>query len=207
MKTKSRLIVTAISLAAAAPLALSQAGAATSSTNGEMSSSTGAIGEAGQGLTHLPSRLGQIRNSELPILALGVQELGLSGSFDWSNDTVYRTDLTYGWFVSDCWLFGIKTGLSGVNSDVSVLAGLFVEYNYLTGTKWVPFAGGSASYKRVDNGDSNDGLDTTLEFGVKYFLRSNMAISTSIAGGWFTAGDNGDDGFSSRVNFGLRYYF
>lgn len=154
-----------------------------------------------------PGRIASVRNDDLPMIAKGVQELGLSGSFDWSDDTVYTTNLTYGWFLTDCWLFGIKTGVAGVNSDVSVNAGLFTEFNYMTGTKWVPFVGGSASYKRIDTGDSNDGLETTLEFGVKYFLRSNMAISTSMSGGWFTAGNDGDDGFSSRVNFGLRYYF
>ncbi|MGD9419875.1 MAG: hypothetical protein Q7R22_013130 [Verrucomicrobiota bacterium JB025] len=130
-----------------------------------------------------PSRLANVRNDEMPMIAAGVQEIGLSGSFDWTDDTVYNTNLSYGWFLNDCWLFGFKVGVSGVNSDANVTAGLFTEYNIHTGTKWVPFVGGGVNYKRLDTGDdSADGIETGLEFGVKYFLRANMAISASMTG-------------------------
>ncbi len=87
-------------------------------------------------------------------------------------------------------------------------AGLFGEHNFLTGTKWVPFIGAGVNYKRIDGGgSSNDTVEGVATVGVKYFLRSDMALSISGSGGWVLDGPDGDDGFASRVNFGLRFYF
>jgi hypothetical protein len=51
-------------------------------------------------------------------------------------------------------------------------------------------------------GDDGGLLD--LDAGIKYFFRSNLAISASIGGGWTTSGDSD---FEKQVNLGLKFYF
>jgi hypothetical protein len=147
----------------------------------------------------------QTRNrydNELPMLATGVQELGLSGRLNWEDDTAYNFDISYGRFFSPNWLLGVEAGISGINSDKDYRAGLFAEYNFLTNTKWVPFIRATASYEHPNAGESGGLLD--LDGGVKYFFRSNLAISASIGGGWNTSGDSE---FQKQVNLGLKFYF
>jgi hypothetical protein len=45
-----------------------------------------------------------------------------------------------------------------------------------------------------------------LDAGVKYFMRSNLAISASVGGDWMLQGD-GDDGFNKQLDIGLNFYF
>ncbi len=141
-------------------------------------------------------------DSGLPMLDTGVQELGLSGRLNWEEDTVYSFDISYGRFFTPNWLFGGEAGISGIDGDVDLRAGLFAEYNFLTGTQWVPFIRATAGYVRPNTGDDGGLLD--LDAGVKYFIRSNLAISASVGGGWTT---NGDSDFEKQVNLGLKFYF
>lgn len=139
----------------------------------------------------------------LPMLAPGVQELTLNGNLNWADDTRYSMNVSYGQFVTSNWLIGGLIGINGVNSDTDYTVGAFAEYNFLTGTKWVPFVRGTAAYTRLDE-DNEDSGTLRLDGGVKYFLRSNLAISGSVGGGWNTGGD---EEFEKQVNFGLNFYF
>jgi hypothetical protein len=142
------------------------------------------------------------RSDGLPMLAKGVQELGLSGRLNWEEDTVYAFDVSYGYFLTQNWLLGGEAGISGVDGDNDYRAGLFLEYNFLTDTPWVPFIRGTAGYVHPNAGDDGGLFD--LDAGIKYFFRSNLAISASVGGGWTTSGDSS---FEKQVNLGLRFYF
>jgi hypothetical protein len=141
----------------------------------------------------------------LPMLATGVQEFGLAGRLNWQDETVYNLNLSYGRFVTDNWLLGARVGIDGVNSRAGYAVGVFAEYNFLTGTKWVPFVGLGLDYNHLRGRDrSVDSLRVSGEFGVKYFMRPNMAITASMVGSWDTDRLPDGDDFGSQVNFGLR---
>lgn len=158
--------------------------------------------------TQSHTTMGNVATDELPIISKGVVEFGLNGYLDWTDDVNYATTVSYGRFVTDNWLLGARLGLTGVNSNVNFSGGLFAEYNYLTGTKWVPFVGLGANWKRIDSGAFNaDAIEAAGEIGVKYFLRSNMAVSASISGTWASDSLPNSNDFGSRISFGLRYFF
>jgi hypothetical protein len=139
------------------------------------------------------------------MLAAGVQELSLGGQLNWESSTAYSFDISYGRFLTANWLVGIQAGITGVNSDKDYRAGVFGEYNFLTGTKWVPFVRGGLGYSRPDQGD--DSGTVGVDLGVKYFMRSNLAIFASVGGDWVISGDGGSDGFAKQIDLGLKFYF
>jgi hypothetical protein len=141
----------------------------------------------------------------LPMLAVGVQELSLGGHLNWEDNTDYSFDISYGRFVTPNWLLGVDAGVIGINSDKDYRVGVFAEYNFLTGTKWVPFVRGGLGYSNPDAADS--GVTLGLDAGVKYFMRSNLAIYASIGGDWNVTGDGSSDGIAKQVNLGLKFYF
>ena len=150
----------------------------------------------------------RLSNNELPNVSCGVQEFGLSGNLNWDTSTKYALDLSYGRFVAQGLMIGVKGGVIGENSDASFDLGIFTEYNFETGTKWVPFVGLGADWARVNDGHFDaDAIRLSGEFGVKYFLRSNMAISASMSGSWISNTTPDGDDFGKQVNFGLRFYF
>lgn len=193
---------------AATLTAFGQAQAAVTATDGQLSSDTASIERPGPGHVKQQTALGGIATDELPVIRQGVTEFGLSGFLDWDDDTDYALNLSYGYFVNDCWMLGVRLGTRGTNSDIDVSAGLFAEYNFHTGTKWVPFVGIGADWQRLDSDFADsDSIEMSGEFGVKYFMRANVAVTASMAGTW--ASDTLPDGndFGSRINLGLRFYF
>ena len=187
---KSKVMLGAI--AAASLISTGALSAATTSSKGGMHSSTGETQSSFTG-------------DGLPMLAPGVQELGLSGRLNWEDNTDYSFDISYGRFVTANWLLGANAGITGINSDKSYRAGVFAEYNFLTGTKWVPFVRTGLGYSRPDVGD--DGVFLGVDAGIKYFMRSNLAIFASIGGDWTLSGDDSSDGIAKQIDLGLRFYF
>jgi hypothetical protein len=141
----------------------------------------------------------------LPMLATGVQELSLGGRLNWEDSTAYNFDISYGRFITSSWLVGVEAGITGINSDKDYRLGVFGEYNFLTGTKWVPFVRGGVGYTRPDQGD--DSATLGLDAGIKYFMRSNLAIFASVGGDWVISGDDSNDGFAKQIDLGLKFYF
>jgi len=141
----------------------------------------------------------------LPMLAAGVQELSLGGRLNWEDSTAYSFDISYGRFLTANWLVGVEAGITGINSDKDYRLGVFGEYNFLTGTKWVPFVRAGVGYLRPDQGDNSATLG--VDVGLKYFMRSNLAIFGSVGGDWVISGDDGDDGFAKQLDLGLKFYF
>lgn len=141
----------------------------------------------------------------LPMLAPGVQELGLGGRINWEDSTVYNFDVSYGRFLTSNWMIGASAGITGINSDKDYRAGLFAEYNFLTGTKWVPFVRATVGYAHPDQGSSSGTLG--LDGGVKYFMRPNLAIFGSLGGDWVISGSGSSNGFAKQLNVGLKFYF
>jgi len=144
-------------------------------------------------------------NEGLPMLAPGVQELSLGGRLNWEDSTAYNFDISYGRFITSNWLVGAEAGITGINSDKDYRVGVFGEYNFLTGTKWVPFIRGGVGYTRPDQGD--DSATLGLDGGIKYFMRSNLAIFASAGGDWVISGDDSNDGFAKQIDLGLKFYF
>lgn len=204
MNMHSRILATV----ATTGLLIGAAHGATTSSDSGLQSSTESLLQPGPGQVSQPVSLGGIATDELPVIAKGVTEFGLSGYLDWTDDTTYSLNASYGYFLTDCWLLGFKLGFGGINSDINFSGGLFTEYNFLTGTKWVPFIGLGANWKHIDSDFySSDAIEMAGEFGVKYFLRSNVAISLSMAGTWASDSLPNSDDFGSRINIGLRYFF
>ena len=141
----------------------------------------------------------------LPMLAPGVQELSLGGRLNWEESTAYNFDISYGRFITSNWLVGTEAGITGINSDKDYRVGVFGENNFLTGTKWVPFIRGGVGYTRPDQGD--DSATLGLDGGIKYFMRSNLAIFASVGGDWVISGDDSNDGFAKQIDLGLKFYF
>ena|GEM_PF-1611074 len=146
--------------------------------------------------------------SNLPMLAPGVQELGLAGSLNWRDETAYNMQVSYGRFLTQNWLVGLRGGFQGVDSDVDFSVGVFGEYNWLTGTQWVPFAGLSADWAEV-NSDFFDGnsIELGATLGVKYFFRPNIAVSVSLGAAWVADELPSGDDINRQVDIGLRFYF
>jgi hypothetical protein len=147
----------------------------------------------------------QYASNGLPMLDTGVQELSLGGHLNWEDNTDYSFDISYGRFVTPNWLLGVDAGITGINSNKDYRAGVFAEYNFLTGTKWVPFVRGGLGYSNPDVGDG--GVTLGMDAGIKYFMRSNLAIYASFGGDWNVTGDGSSDGIAKQVDLGLKFYF
>jgi hypothetical protein len=141
----------------------------------------------------------------LPMLAAGVQELSLGGNVNWEESTAYSFDISYGRFLTQNWMVGASAGLTGINSDKDYRIGVFAEYNFLTGTKWVPFVRAGVGYAHPDEGGSSGTVG--LDGGVKYFMRPNLAIYGSVGGDWVISGSGSSNGFAKQLNLGLKFYF
>ena len=192
MKTKSYISPKLVALTVAGLVSTGAASAATTYSKGGMQTTDNYTSP----------------QSNLPMLAPGVQELGLSGFLNWDDDTVYALNISYGRFVTSNWLLGGQVGIDGVNSDAGYSIGGFAEYNFLTGSQWVPFIGLSLDYNHLETGsDSLDRLRAGLQFGVKYFMRPNMAITLAAGGAWNSDETPEGDDFQKQINLGLRYYF
>ena len=166
-----------------------------------------------------------INDGQLPDLSAGTQELGLAGSVGLDDGVEWDLSLSYGIFIAQGWEVGFSVDWSGEDGDIlrDSRFGLFTEYNFLTGTKFVPFIGIGASYATSGDRFAPGPDDTTTEIagvegvafsgelGVKYFIRSNMAITVAANYSWSpddvfgVADDIGDS--LTNLEIGLRFYF
>lgn len=159
-------------------------------------------------LLSTPGRVMNVGTDDLPGFQKGTQEFGLSGNLNWTGDVTYALQLHYGWFVTDNIQIGIDGGFTGQESDINVNFGLFTEYNFNTGTKWVPFIGGSLGWARVDSDAfSSNSITVGMEVGVKYFLRENLALSFSVGGDFLLDSGPDTDDFNRQIQIGTVFQF
>lgn len=184
-------------------------GLAARTSDGTSAGVLGGAREVGRGITHLPTKIAGVRDPGMPMLSKGTQEFGLAGNINWGDDIAYNADLSYGWFFADNWEFGTEFNISGIESDVNFGLGLFMEYNFDTQSKWVPFVGVAAKWAHL----GSDALDADSiamggELGVKYYLRSNLALTFSLALDWaFDDVFPGEDSLNKQLNIGTRFSF
>ena len=162
-------------------------------------------------------------NGSLPMLGRGTQEFGIGGSVGLDDGIEWDLTVSYGVFIADNWEVGFSVDWAGEDGDIlrDSRFGLFTEYNFATGTKWVPFVGLGASYAtsgdRFDPTEEDgtidgvDGVAFTGELGIKYFFRPNIAVAASVTYNWSpddvfgVADDIGDS--LTNIEIGLRFYF
>jgi hypothetical protein len=193
MKNKQTPITRLGAIFFAGLISTGAASAATTYSKGGMQTSTG----------HTQS---SYSGDSLPMLAPGVQSFNVRGGLNWDNQTLYYLDISYGYFVTSNVQVGIKGLLVGENSDKSYGLTPFVEYNFLTGTQWVPYVGANVGYINPYGGSHSAEAGVTA--GVKYFFRPNIAISAEVGGAWHISGDRGEsDGFRKQLTLGTNFYF
>lgn len=147
-------------------------------------------------------------NDWKPMLQMGTQEFGIEGAINFDDDLIYNLNLSYGYFIRDNWEIGVRlSGQGGESRDDSYGGGLFTEYNFANNTKWVPFIGTSLNWAKFDSkfADS-DSITVGINFGVKYFISKNLAISFS-GGGTYNLSDTLQEDFEQQINIGTRFYF
>ncbi len=203
MKIKHIFTTTAIAAALTIPVFADNP---VTSTAKKITSNTAALG---RGLVSTPGSLLRMGNNELPKLSQGVQEFGLSGNIDFSDNIAYNLNLSYGKFFKDNWLVGFTANVQGEESDASFGLGLFTEYNFVRESKWVPFIGGAVKWASLNSDFLDaDSIALGLEFGVKYFIRENVALSFSMGAEYaFKDVFPGGDDFQQNVKIGTRFYF
>jgi hypothetical protein len=189
MKNKLNPITRLAALTVASVLVTGAATAATTSGKGGMQSTYA------QGHTD-----GQ------PMLAPGVQTFNVGGFLNWDSPTTYGLNVSYGRFISSNVQVGLMAQLAGVNSDKSYGLAPFVEYNFLTGTPWVPYVSANVGYWNPSGGSHS--LEAGLDVGAKYFFRPNIAIFGEVGGSWHLSGTRGNsDGFRKQLVIGTSFYF
>ena len=173
-----------------------------------------------KGLASMPGKAFSLGDHSLPNLSAGTQTFGLSGNVQFSDDILYNLDLTYGYFFKDNWEVGFTAGVDGADSQLTLDIGLYTEYNFNLNSKWVPFVGASIALASLNtdgglsgSSEIDDVTSVALggEFGVKYFVRENIAITGSVEFQW-----SPDDVFggledastaAGNINVGTRFYF
>ena len=152
-----------------------------------------------------------VSDSLPPMLSKGTREFGVAGAVNFADDIAYNLNFSYGWFIKDQWEVGGRLGVQGVDSDVNFNLSLFTEYNFVIKEtcKWVPYIGFSAGWESLSSDVlDSDSISLGLDFGLKYFLRENMAVSFSIGAKYaFDDVFPGEDDFAQQINIGTRYYF
>ncbi|MBT8148060.1 MAG: hypothetical protein KJN90_14475 [Gammaproteobacteria bacterium] len=158
-----------------------------------------------------------------PLLSQGTKELALSGTIEFPEfeEVDFDIDASYGYFVRDGWELGVRALGADIGGVERFSFSGFTEYNFNRDSNIVPYLGASVGLADVNfenlEFDStlrpNDGDSTVIGFqgGIKWFVRSYMAISMSISFNTSTediylTDDNLKDNLT-RFRIGLRYYF
>lgn len=158
-----------------------------------------------------------------PLLSQGTQEISVAGRLEFPDfDRLdYDLDGSYGYFVRDGWEVGARVGASDFGGVDRVDLGVFTEYNFNRDQMWVPYVGVAVGIGAVsfDDGDfssstelnDDEGVIFDIEAGVKWFLRSNFAISTAINFQFATedvyATDDEIEDNITTLQIGMRYYY
>jgi hypothetical protein len=158
-----------------------------------------------------------------PNIDKGTKQLAIYGSYDNNHPLDYQLILggAFGYFVTDGLLLSGVLGWQSNDLADSIEAGVVGEYNFNTNSPWVPFVKAGVLYKGVELDDEiynvSDEADADawlgrLGGGVKYFFRSDIAISLAlnydIASEDLYFDDDGNaENYNIKAVLGLNFYF
>jgi hypothetical protein len=158
-----------------------------------------------------------------PMLEKGVKEVGASGNLDFEGPQGgfdLETEATFGYFFARNLEIGPIVRYSRTNDGDIVSYGLggFADYHFAwsgmaRSVKIVPYVGASMelSFLDTDLGEDQGAVAFTPKAGIKWFLRSYLAIDThfymSLATDDIYVNDNELDNYDYGINLGLRVYF
>jgi hypothetical protein len=155
------------------------------------------------------------------MLQRGTQEIGLSGSLDFQQQSDVVIDLAarYGYFLYNNLEIGGFAEIAGdLESSFRYGFGGFAEYHfpYAFGkaSSLVPYVGGDVglSFAHSDFTEDNDALVFRPRVGLKWFFRENLAIDANL----FVAVATDDlfenrrghlENYDAGLRLGLRFHF
>ena len=156
-----------------------------------------------------------------PLLQRGIQELSLSGTFDFENEGDAFIDLTgrYGVFLQNHLEVGGFAEIAG-DFDQTFRYGLggftdlhFPRWAFLKGQA-VPYLGADLGLSFIDTdiGEDNAALIFRLRPGLKWFIRDYFAIETSFFFAFatddlFPNKEDDLDPYDIGMRLGIRVYF
>ena len=137
-----------------------------------------------KGLVLLPLTIGAASAlAASPMLNEGTQEIGLDGTldFEYVDDFLIDINGSYGYFIQDNLEVGGVVGFTMSDNVEEYTAGAFAEYNFTTGTQWVPYVGAAAeyAYASVANEDES-AFNFQVAGGVKYFIHPQVAFNVEV---------------------------
>ncbi len=162
-------------------------------------------------------------NDVVPNLDKGTKSLDINGSYDNNTALDYQFNLGVGvgyFFIDNLEVAAVGGWQSNSLSDTYEL-GATAEYNFSTGTPWVPFVtvGVLWAGTELDDDVYNDTGDIDSDAwlgrfggGIKYFFRNDIALALNlkydIASDDIYSDDDGNlDDYNWTVGLGLRFYF
>ncbi len=162
-------------------------------------------------------------NAVVPNLNKGTKSLDVNGSYDSNTalDYQFNLGLGVGYFFIDNFEVAVVGGVQSNSFADTYEFGAIAEYNFTTGTPWVPFVtvGVLWAGTELDDDIYNDEGDFDKDAwlgrfggGIKYFFRDDIALSLNckydVASKDIYGNDDGDrDGYNWTMGLGLRFYF
>jgi len=159
-----------------------------------------------------------VSHAEAAALAKGTRELRLTGGIDFDSlaGTDFQLNLGYGQFIADYLEVGGLLSIGDNDFITTIGVGVFVEYNFDTGTQLIPFVGTQLRYLYTDvelgeKDESNSALALGGYAGVKLFITESLSINTrfllELATDDVYLEKNKTDDINYLIDFGLGYYF
>ncbi len=143
-------------------------------------------------------------------------EFGLKGQLDLDqdDDTVAYADLTLGYFL----IQGLELGLTSLQgttaSGLRDANGIFVEWDFVNATQFVPFFGAALKHAAppVGDDDQRDAILGTVYLGNNLVVAPNTALSFTVQIEYATEDVYGQTAGARKkrnreANLGLRFFF
>jgi hypothetical protein len=144
----------------------------------------------------------------------GSVELGIDGLVDVDSDdeTAVYFDVTLGYFFSQGYEIGLQTLQGTTRTGQRDTSGVFGEYNWINGTKLVPFGGLAVKHAAAPTGEDQKAAKIgALYGGSKFMAASNAALALTFVWEFADHSVLGPEGARKRrnreLNLGFKFYF